>query len=123
MVQLFRQYDKFDSNTYVVDYQNIYRKDFVNTSSYLLIELHLTVQRLQEDFLIPIRIPSDWSIFLLVLQSLMQYKYAGERVSIISFLVIIIPRFDSLKDEISRYYYRTRRFNLSIVKYLIMSTN
>ena len=48
MGQLFRQYDKFDSNTFVVDYQNIYRKDFVNTSSYLLIELHLTVQRLQD---------------------------------------------------------------------------
>jgi hypothetical protein len=69
--QLFRQYDKFDSNTFVDYLKHRYRKDLVNTS-YLLIELHLTVQRLQEDFLILISIPSDWNIFLLVLQSLMQ---------------------------------------------------
>jgi hypothetical protein len=38
-----------------------------------LIELqHLTVPKSPEDFLILIRILSDWNIFLLVLQNLMQ---------------------------------------------------
>ena len=41
--QLFRQYDKFDSNTFVDDLKQV-QKRFGKYIIYLLIELHLTVQ-------------------------------------------------------------------------------
>ena len=66
----FKQYDEFNSNT-SVDYLKQVQKRF-GKIVILLIERHLTVQRLQEDFLILIRIPSDWNIFLLVLLNSMQ---------------------------------------------------
>jgi hypothetical protein len=68
--QLFKQYDKFNSNTFV-DYLKHVQKRF-GKSSCLLIEQHHIVPRLQKDSLILIRISSDWNIFLLVLQSLTQ---------------------------------------------------
>ena len=94
----------------------MYRKD-LEKSSYLLIEQHHIVQRLPESILMKIRIPSEWNIFLLdspefnaVEECWRQGKY--------HILSTYYPLFDFLKDTIS-YYYRTTRFNLDIVKYLM----
>ena len=98
----------------------MYRKDLVNTS-YLLIEQHLTVPKLPESFLILIKIPSDWNIFLLdspefnaVEECWRQGKYY--------ILSNYYSNFKNLKYTITRYY-RTKRFQLDITKYLLRSTN
>ena len=55
--QLFKQYDEFNSNTFV-DYLNMYRKDLVNVL-YLLIEQLLTVPKSPESFLLRIKVASN----------------------------------------------------------------
>ena len=55
--QLFKQYDKFNSNTFV-DYLKHVQKRF-GKCIYLLIEQHLTVPKLPESFLMKIKILSD----------------------------------------------------------------
>ena len=111
--QLFKQYDKFDSKTFV-DYLKQVRKDLVK-SLYLLIEQHHTVQRLQESFLMRIKgiirleyFPVGSPEFDAVEECWRQGKYR--------ILSTYYSTFDFLKDTIS-YYYRTTRFNLDIVKY------
>ena len=72
--QLFRQYDKFDSNTFV-DYLKQVQKRFGKIVIFVdRAKPHCSkiTKRLQKDFLILIRIPSDWNIFLLDLQNLTQ---------------------------------------------------
>ena len=98
----------------------MYRKDLVNTS-YLLIELHLTVQRLQERFLdtnkdtirleyFPVGSPE----FNAVEECWRQGKYY--------ILSNYYSNFKNLKYTITRYY-RTKRFQLDITKYLLRSMN
>ena len=67
--QLFKQYDKFNSNIFVDYLKQI--KNLVNVL-YLLIEQLLTVPKSPESFLLRIRIPSNWNIFQLDLQNLVQ---------------------------------------------------
>ena len=98
----------------------MYRKDLVNTS-YLLIEQHLTVQRLQDRFLdtnkdtirleyFPVGSPE----FNAVEECWRQGKYY--------ILSNYYSNFKNLKYTITRYY-RTKRFQLDITKYLLRSTN
>ena len=85
-------------------------------SLYLLIEQHHTVQRLQRVFdanKSTIRLeyfPVGYPEFDAVEECWRQGKY--------SILSTYYSTFDFLKDTIS-YYYRTTRFNLDIVKYLM----
>ena len=69
--QLFKQYDKFNSNTFV-DYLKHVQKRFGKCIMFVDRARPHIVQRVQEDFLMQIRILSEWNIFLLVLQNLMQ---------------------------------------------------
>jgi transposase len=113
--QLFRQYDKFDSNTFV-DYLKQVQKRFGKivifvdratphcskiTKAYL--DANKDTIRLEY---FPIGSPE----FNASEECWRQGKYR--------ILSTYYPTFDFLKDTIS-YYYRTTRFNLDIVKYLM----
>jgi hypothetical protein len=70
--QLFKQYDKFDSDTFV-DYLKQIQKRFGNYIIFVdRATPHCSKIKLQKDFSLKIKILSDWNIFQLVLQNLMQ---------------------------------------------------
>ena len=118
--QLFRQYDKFDSNTFV-DYLKQVQKRFVG--KYIIFvdratpHCSMITRRFLDSNKDTIRLeyfPVGSPEFNAVEECWREGKYY--------ILSTYYPLFDFLKDTIS-YYYRTTRFNLDIVKYLMRSTN
>ena len=117
--QLFRQYDKFDSNTFV-DYLKQIQKRF---GKYIIFvdratpHCSMITRRFLDSNKDTIRLeyfPVGSPEFNAVEECWREGKYY--------ILSTYYPLFDFLKDTIS-YYYRTTRFNLDIVKYLMRSTN
>jgi transposase len=117
--QLFRQYDKFDSNTFV-DYLKQVQKRF---GKYIIFVDRATphcskiTRRFLDSNKHTIRLeyfPVGSPEFNAVEECWREGKYY--------ILSTCYPLFDFRKDTIS-YYYRTTRFNLDIVKYLMRSTN
>jgi transposase len=117
--QLFRQYDKFDSNTFV-DYLKQVQKRF---GKYIIFvdratpHCSMITRRFLDSNKDTIRLeyfPVGSPEFNAVEECWREGKYY--------ILSTYYPLFDFLKDTIS-YYYRTTRFNLDIVKYLMRSTN
>jgi transposase len=118
--QLFRQYDKFNSSKFV-DYLKQVKKRFVGKIVIFVDRAKPHCSKITKRFLdsnkdtirleyFPVGSPE----FNAVEECWRQGKY--------NILSWYYPTFDFLKDTISCYY-RTTRFNLDIVKYLMRSTN
>jgi transposase len=117
--QLFKQYDKFNSNTFV-DYLKHVQKRFGKCIMFVdraTPHCSKITKRFLDSNKDTIRLeyfPVGSPEFNAVEECWRQGKY--------NILSTYYPLFDFLKDTIS-YYYRTTRFNLDIVKYLMRSTN
>ena len=117
--QLFLQYDKFNSITFV-DYLKQVQKRFGKIVIFVdRAKPHCSkiTKRFLDSNKDTIRLeyfPVGYPEFNAVEECWRQGKY--------NILSWYYPLFDFLKDTIS-YYYRTTRFNLDIVKYLMRSTN
>ena len=117
--QLFLQYDKFNSSKFV-DYLKQVQKRFGKIVIFVdRAKLHYSkiTKRFLDSNKDTIRLeyfPIGSSEFNAVEECWRQGKY--------HILSTYYPLFGFLKDTIS-YYYRTTRFNLDIVKYLMRSTN
>ena len=114
--QLFKQYDKFNSKTFV-DYLKQVQKRFVGKIVIFVDRATPHCSKITKRFLDSnkdtIRLeycPVGSPEFNAVEECWRQGKY--------HILSTYYPMFDFLKDTIS-YYYRTTRFNLDIVKYLM----
>jgi DDE superfamily endonuclease len=115
--QLFLQYDKFNSSTFI-DYLKQIKKRFVGKCIIFVDRATPHCSKITKRFLaknkdtirlgyLPVGSPEFNAV---VEECWRQGKY--------SILSCYYHTFDFLKDEISRYY-RTRKFNLDIVKYLM----
>jgi transposase len=117
--QLFKQYDKFNSNTFI-DYLKHVQKKFgkciilVDRATPHCSKVTRTYLYENKDTIRLEYFPVGSPEFNAVEECWRQGKY--------HILSTYYPLFDFLKDTISCYY-RTTRFNLDIVKYLMRSTN
>ena len=117
--QLFKQYDKFNSNTFI-DYLKQIQKRFGKIIIFAD-RARSHCSKITRKFLAENKdtarieyFPVSSPEFNAVEECWRQGKY--------HILSAYYPLFDVLKSTIS-YYYRTTRFNLDIVKYLMRSTN
>ena len=117
--QLFRQYDRFDSHSFIA-YREEARKKFKKfvmfvdrATQHRPKEVNEYLQRNEDDIRVEY-FPAGSPEFNAVEECWRQGKY--------NLLSDYYPDFQSLKDIVSRYY-RTRRFNLDIKKYLLRSMN
>jgi transposase len=117
--QLFRQYDRFDSHSFI-EYLKEVRKKF---KKFIIFVDRATQHRSRavqeylhrnEDSMKMEYFPVGSPEFNAVEECWRQGKY--------NILSNYYPNFQSLRNTISRYY-RTKRFNLDIKKYLLRSTD
>ena len=118
--QLFRQYDRFDSHSFIRYLEQVRKKfkKFVifvdratqHRSKVIQEYLHRNEDSMKIEYF-PVGSPAEFNA---VEECWKQGKY--------NLLSNYYPNFQSLRHMISQYY-RTRRFNLDIKRYLLRSTN
>lgn len=117
--QLFRQYDRFDSQTFIRYLEQVRKKFkkfilFVDRATQHRSKIVQEYLQRNEDNLRIEYFPVGSPEFNAVEECWRQGKY--------NILSNYYPNFQSLRNTISRYY-RTKRFNLDIKKYLLRSTD
>ena len=117
--QLFRQYNRFDSQTFIRYLEQVRKKFkkfiiFVDRATQHRSKIVQEYLQRNEDSMKIEYFPVSSPEFNAIEECWKQGKY--------NLLSNYYPNFQSLRHMISRYY-RTRRFNLDVKKYLLRSTN
>jgi transposase len=117
--QLFRQYDRFDSNSFIAYLKEVRKKFkkfvmFVDRATQHRSNIVKKYLKKNKDSIRIEYFPIGSPEFNAVEECWRQGKH--------NLLSNYYPKFQSLKHMVSQYY-RTRRFNINIKKYLLRSTN